>query len=671
VSGNGNYDTASQNADFQVGAQLMLARLLQLFPMPQAQVSEGTAEAKIHLTQKQKTQSVTGSFNLSSFTGQFGTTSLRSLGLTAELDVAVTPSQAQINKIAGKLTQAGKAGGNFELSGSYDLTNKIAKLNAKLADFNQDGLGPFLQAGLGDKKLVSVALSANANVQYDPQNASSVKADLQITNLVVNDPKGQLPSTPLETKFQLDVGLNKQVADLRQIVLAFTPTATNQIQLTGKVDMSQTNATQGNLKLTADTLDLTTIYDLFGGQSKSASTASTASPSPASPTTPPAASGDQQAPAMVLPLRNFTAEANLKHLRLHEMDISDIQVTTKIDGGHVVVNPCKLGVNGAPVDSTVDLDLGVPGYKYDVAFSAKAIPLAPLVNSFQPARKGQVGGTFSAQARIRGEGTTGASLKKSLTGDFDMGSTNLNLSVANIKNPVLKALVNVVSMLPDLIKNSGNVSSLLSGLVGAATSKGGLSGELSRSPLDSIVARGNIGTGVVNLQQALVQSPAFRAEVTGGTVTLDAVLTNSALQIPLTLALDQTVAQQSRLASAGTATNGGYVKLPDFVTMKGTVGAPKTDINKMALATIALKSAGGASGQAGGVLQGVTGLLGGKSGSAGKAAGTNTTGNAVGNLLQGVLGGGSASAPTNAAPSANTNRAPLNNLLKGLLSPKS
>lgn len=668
ASGNGSYDTATESADFQVGAQLMLARLMQLFPMPQAQVTDGTAETKIHLTQKEKTQNVTGSFNLSKFTGQFGNISLRSLGVSADLDVTMTPSQAQINKLAGNLTQNGKAGGNFELSGTYGLSNQVAKLNARLADFNQDGLGPFLQAGLGDKKLVSVALNANAAIQYDPQSASAIKADLLVTNLVVNDPKGQLPSTPLETKFQVDIGLNKQVADLRQITLAFTPVATNQIQLTGKIDMTQTNAIQGNLKIAGDTLDLTTMYDLFGGQSKPASAATTTSPSPITTPTSPAPSGDQQAPAVVLPLRNFTADANLKHLRLHELDVSDILVTTKIDGGHVVVNPCKLAINAAPVDSTVDLDLGVPGYKYDVAFSAKAIPLAPLVNSFQPARKGQVGGTFSAQAKVRGEGTTGASLKKNLTGDFDMGSTNLNLSVANIKSPMLKALVNVVTMIPDLIKNSGNVNSLLSGLVGAATTKGGLSDELSRSPLDSIVARGSMGTGVVTLQNALVQSPAFRAEVNGGSVTLDSILTNSVLQIPISLALSQGVAQQIKLASSGTATNSGYVKLPDFLTMKGTVGTPKTDINKMALAAMALKSYGGSAGQSGGVLQGVSGLLGGQSGN--KTASTNTTGNAVGNLLQEVLGGSAPSGKTNAAPSANTNRAPLNNLLKGLLNPK-
>src|SRR5262249_991217 len=150
---------------------------------------------------------------------------------------------------------------------------------------------------------------------------------------------------------------------------------------------------------------------------------------------------------------NFTAEANIRRFYLHEMEIAELQMLTKLDGGAVTVNPCKLTLNGAPVNSTVNLDMGVPGYKYDLSFNAQAVPLAPLVDSFQPERKGQLGGTFSAQAKVTGTGTTGASLQKSLAGQFDVGSTNLNLQVVNIKSPVLKTLINVIAIIPELAKN--------------------------------------------------------------------------------------------------------------------------------------------------------------------------------------------------------------------------
>ena len=149
------------------------------------------------------------------------------------------------------------------------------------------------------------------------------------------------------------------------------------------------------------------------------------------------------------------------------MDIADFQTTVKIDGGHVVVNPFKLTLNGAPVNSTMDLDLGVPGWKYDMSFGAQAIPLTPLVDSFQPERKGQIGGTLTANGKVSGAGITGASLQKNLAAQFDMNMTNLNLNVINIKSALLKGVVNVVAGIPELLSNpASGISSFLGNVTG-------------------------------------------------------------------------------------------------------------------------------------------------------------------------------------------------------------
>ncbi|HWH68331.1 MAG TPA: hypothetical protein VNT26_03060, partial [Candidatus Sulfotelmatobacter sp.] len=300
LSGSGTYDKNSASADMQLNAQVLLARLLQVLPRPDMNVSSGTAEMKVHLTQKaltgvaqsgstnvQTAQNLVGKFTLADFTGQVGSNSFRSFGTTADFDIGVTPQQAEIRKLAGKITEGVTVGGTYDLKGTYDLSNKAAQVTAALANFNQAGLRAFLEPALGGKKLTSVALNANATAQYNPQGASTVKADLQVTNLVVSDPKGQLPATPLEAKMRVDASLNKQVADVRQLLVSLTPTAraTNQIQLTGHVDMSQTNAIQGNLKLAADSLDFTSYYDLFAGQKKAPESAAAA---PATPTPAPA-----------------------------------------------------------------------------------------------------------------------------------------------------------------------------------------------------------------------------------------------------------------------------------------------------------------------------------------------------------------------------------------------
>jgi hypothetical protein len=340
-------------------------------------------------------------------------------------------------------------------------------------------------------------------------------------------------------------------------------------------------------------------------------------------------------------------------LYLHEVDISDFQTSTKIDGGHVVLNPCKLTLNGAPVDASVDLDMGVPGYKYNLAFNAQAVPLPPLVDTFQPERKGQLGGTFTAHAKINGTGTTGESLQKTLTGQFDMASTNLNLAVVNIQNKSVKLIVNVIATIPDLLKNpEGAVGSLL-GSLGGHSKGSNLTDDLSKSPVNSIVARGSAGSGKVTLEQAAIESAAFHAEATG-TIVLAPVVTNSSIHIPVSVSLSQPIAGRLNVIPAGTATNATYAKLPDFFTVIGTVGNPKPEVNKLALIKLAAHSIGGAlpiGGQAnpaGNLLQGLGGLLGG--------------GNAPANTNNTSPGTNSASAPAQ--------QQPLNNLLNNFLKPK-
>jgi uncharacterized protein involved in outer membrane biogenesis len=669
----GTYDPSTTNADLQATAELVLAALAQAAPRADVRVSSGTLGLKARVTQKQNSQAITGSLALADFTGQLGTNEVRGLGTSADFDVGMTAQQAQIRKLTGKLSQGANPGGSFDVSGTYDFVKTNGNLNAKLMDFNQNGLGPFLGSALGDKKLVSVVINASAAAQYDPQGASSVKADLQMTNLVVKDPAGQFPATPLEAKLLVDASLNKQVADVRQFVITLTPTAraTNQVQLSGQVDMTQTNATQGKLKLVADSLDFTSYYDLFMGAKQAPATRAGTTSAPATrPATAPGAA-NKEPEAIQLPLHNFTAEAAIRRLYLREVEIDDWQTTVKIDGGHVVLNPFKLTLNGAPVNTTLDLDLGVPGYKYDMSLSALAIPLAPLVNSFQPERKGILSGTLTAQAKLGGAGTTGTGLQKSLTGQFDMASTNLNLSVDNIQGKtfytrLLKTLVKTIVIIPDLVKNpGGTATAFLQGLTGSSSSpsSNGASVDLAKSPINSIVLRGTAGSGRVDLQKAIVQSPTFEAQASG-TVTLAEVLTNSPLQIPVSVSLERSVAQRINMAG-NTPTNATYAKLPDFLIMKGTLGNPKPDY--MALASVLLQGTGGKAGQAGGALQGLSSLLSGGTNTINSS--TNKSGGKASGILQG-LGGLLNSGTPSATNAPATNRTPADNLLDGLFGPK-
>ena len=604
-----------------------------------------TSSNQIQLARSGKAITATGRLDVNQFqvTRAGQTTPQMDFRLQYATDVDLTAGNAVLRELVFTGSQKGnpllRADLSKPMSFAWGAASGVpdSTLNVTVTGFNLADWKPFL----GDSVSAGTVNAKLSLLSQQGGELVSINGNLKVSNLIMKNPKGESAVTPLEAGMLVDASYRKQVADIRQFQLTLTPTsrAANQLQLTGRVDMSKTNAIQGNLKLLSDALDLTSYYDLYVGQQKAAEQRTTSAASSA-PQNSPAQSGLEVEPeAKQLPFRNFIAEASINRFYLHEVELTNLLAKVGIDGGKILVKPFQLALNGAPVSSEVDLDLGVPGYKYDVSFQAHAVPLAPLVNSFQPERKGQLAGTFSAQMKINGVGTTGASLQKSLAGQFEMRSTNLNLSVVNIKNPVLKLLVNVISTIPELIRNpAGAAGSLVQGLVGGAGAGGGLADDLNKSPINAIAAHGTIGSGKVNLQQASVQSPAFESEVQG-TIALMPVMTNSTIRLPVSISLERSVAQRVNLVPAGTPTNAAYAKLPDFLTLTGTLGKPEKTIDKTALLNMVAQGFGGTGGKTGSLVQGLGGLLGGKGSASSNAPGTQAATNQSpsGNLLNRFL----------------------------------
>jgi hypothetical protein len=204
-----------------------------------------------------------------------------------------------------------------------------------------------------------------------------------------------------------------------------------------------------------------------------------------------------------------------------------------------------------------------------------------------PDRKGQMGGTFTAQAKFSGAGITGAGLQRNLAGQFAGGVTNLNLSVMDVHSAILKTLINVIATIPQLLSSPG---SAITSLLGQVTGQnGGLMDELKESPIQVINAQIRVGGGRIDLTSASVQSTAFKADGEGG-IVLAQVLTNSAINIPVAISVSRSIGKQLNLASGNAPASAAYVPLPQFLTMKGTLGNPKADINKVALGGMAVKS---------------------------------------------------------------------------------
>jgi hypothetical protein len=348
--------------------------------------------------------------------------------------------------------------------------------------------------------------------------------------------------------------------------------------VSGTVDYSNTNAITGKLKFASDALDATAYYDVFTKTDEASSTTPAKEPD-----------------AVTMPVRNFTCEVTVGRFYLHEVDIANFQTMATLDGGHVVLKPCQFTLNGAPVTAIVELDLGVPGYKYDIVGNGTKIPLAPLVNSFSSTYRDQAKGDLNADIQIKGAGVTGRSMQKTLTGQITFSVTNAEIHVVG---PKVKKILGPIAL-----------------VLGAP--------ELLNTPLDSIDADLQLGNGKIETRKFIAHSGAMLAESQGAIPIAD-VLMDSPLSQAVEVSLPRVLA--SKLRFGNVPEEAEYMKLPTFVHLAGSLGDPTAKTDKAVIVGLtATGVAGAVGGKAGGVLQGIGGLLGGQPPAATNAPSTTTT----------------------------------------------
>lgn len=498
------------------------------------------------------------------------------LNARLQLEVAQRQNVVELRRLLLGLEPPTQGKNELDLRGKLNLTNRVGEFTLGVKELNERALAPLLAPALAPNKLTSVSLNCTGSGRFDPKGVGNLQLGVQVTNLLLADVAGKLPAKPLQASFELDAAQQQTQLELKKLKLSLPPTdrARNQLQAQGKLDFAATNAAPSRLSLTAESLDLTQLYDLFTTNRPAATAQPVAAATPAKP-------AEVEPGPVKLPLQDFTAELKVERVFCREITIAGWAATAKVARGEVSLGPCQLTLNGAPVSANATANLNRPGYVYALDLKADKLPLEPLGNSFAPDKRGQLQGQLYAQAQIKGAGATGASLQKNLQGSVNFCLTNLNLQLVSPKYKGLLVPVALLLRVP----------------------------ELQDTPLNCIAARANLGGSTVDLQQFVATSPAFYATATGA-IRLADVLTNSPLDIPVQLALRRSLAERARLVPAGAPADADPVPLPQFVRVAGTIGDPKTLTDKTKIAGLLAGSVGSVvGGDAGNVIQGVGGLL--------------------------------------------------------------
>ncbi len=608
IAASGVYAVKSQEADLKASVEAALPKLAQLLNNPQLAISRGTFKFNGTVKQKAATQTIAGNLNVDRFTGHFSTYNFNDFIAAIQTDIEKQNDTLQIRALNGELKEGSAPGGTFSVSGNLDTKKMAGQLALNLKDLNEHTLRTFLQPSLGDKKLLSVLINGNATAQLQSQTDFSTKANFVVTNLVVQDPKKSQPESPLAVQLSADAAGKDNVFDLRNISVGLTPTerGKNQLQIKGLVDTSKSNALKGNITISADSIDITKFYDLYASKAEKekAKTAPSAPGSSPQPSAPAPKDENKEPDAIKLPIQDFALNINIGQFYLREIAVTNIQAIGKIVGSKVNLNPVQLTLNGAPVKATVDADVGVPGFVYNVAFNADRIPLEPIANSFVPDKKGQYKGDILANVQVKGAGVTGANLKKNLNGQVSFSYTNAEIQIVS---PKLRTVLSPIALLLGIQ-------------------------EILSTPLNWVDTKIQFpGTGQIDLKKGEIVSQAFRAD-TAGVIPIANILTNSPINNwPVNFYLSRGLAQKAGLMPANATTNDAYVLLPNFVKLKGTLGKPEADVNKLALTAVLGRAVGGRVGGTAGqvlqapgaILQGVGGIFSGKSTNAAPATNPN------------------------------------------------
>ncbi|MBL9174271.1 MAG: hypothetical protein JNL10_12105 [Verrucomicrobiales bacterium] len=586
----------------QVAAESPLPALLRAIPMDGVHLSAGTSSFSARLGSRNGQTNGSISLAAEGVTGDVLGVPLKNYEAGFEVAMGLSRNKMLLQKGSLSLKAGTGTPGTVEFTGSYEPDSRRGDFRFKSAGLNETALGPLLAPALRPRRMEAGDLNLSGDLKVDLGGVSSVSASVRGEQWVLRGPQDWGTPAPLSMSVALEATGRGRDFELKQFqaTLPRSPRARNELSLSGRLAFGTNQAASGQLLLTSPGLDFTPLADAFPS-------------APSGPASRPVPSGGEPgvgAP-LHLPVDHLTLDSKLDGVFYKEVSISNWVGRVEILRDQVTVNPFTLTLNGAPVSAAAAVNLGVPGYVYDVKARLPGVPVGPLAKSFLTGDQADLGGTLDVSAEVKGAGVTGAALRDHLTGNVAFAATNLNYRITALKTPLMRTLVESLSTALRLPS-------------------------ISESPIRRIDTRVTADKGVVKLTSALVESSAFQASAQGD-IRLADVLTNSALQLPVTVRLPKT--------------GGGWDELPSFLVFQGTLGVPKPVLDPLALARMMTRLPGAAGELS---TRGVEKLgsaldrvLGGKS-ETNSGAGTS--------LIRGLLGGDSSGGKApNGQPSKATN----------------
>jgi len=200
VQGTASYDVAQAVIMSDISVISSLSELLPVLAIPGTDATAGALEIQTRFLQKTNTQTINGRFRLAGFSGIVGGTAFLNYSTDADFELSSDERRIQLKRFTGRLHEGSKLGGKISITGNYDTYTTAADVTVKLTEFNQYGLRPFLESAFGNRRVASAGMNTTISASRNAAGDATVKADLQLTNLITVDLKTAIATAPLEAR---------------------------------------------------------------------------------------------------------------------------------------------------------------------------------------------------------------------------------------------------------------------------------------------------------------------------------------------------------------------------------------------------------------------------------------------------------------------------------------
>jgi hypothetical protein len=556
----GDYNWENKSGQANVSFASSVPRLLEAFPVEALKLGAGSLSFTGVVAATGPVTRVTGSVGLSHLGGEIAGAAIHETELEIGTAASLANRALNLGKFSGSIRQNGRPAGNFEVTGQYGLGNHLGRLNASVTGLDEQIIGPFFTTLFGGWKLLSANVKSKGSARFEAGGNYSIQSEFGLSNFVVRHLKTGKTAPPLRIETLLDADGRGSEWDLRRARVALPPTAraANVLDLRGRLDLTKWDGLAGSLELRAESIDATPLYDFWrAGPANNAPKSRSASSNPGA---------DEPEPdAVLLPFRDVSAGVEIGRLFLHEIAVTNLSVSARARGAKVKVASLRLFMNGAPLEASGSMDFSIPGYEYDAVLHADKLPIAPVMDTFTPEDRGQYQGVVLADASLRGAGFNGARFKHSLAGDLSVVFTNTDLRVIGPKLRIILLPVALVLRIPEILN----------------------------SPLHGLSGRAHFADGNMQVEEVAVQAEAFAGRVSGVVPFAKSLGASPLLNFPVDFMLYRALAKRADLLPPNTPAGDAFVKLPNFIKLKGTLGNPKSDISEFGLVHILFNSTTG------------------------------------------------------------------------------